>query len=95
MTGPDKQLLKRSGLACVEDVQLKVRDVKTRKMRMITLAIETVALGQEYPLILGLDWLKTNVDKIVINSPEVEIKPGMEIEEVTDHEGWGNSVENA
>ena len=56
-------------------------------MRTIILATETAALGQEYLLILGLDWLKTNVDKIVINSPGVEIKSGMEIKEVTDHEG--------
>ena len=63
-------------------------------MRTITLAMETAAVGQEYPLILGLDGLKMNVDKIVINPPEVEIKPGMEIKEVTDYERWANSVEN-
>ena len=74
-------------MACIEDVQLKIQDVKTQKIRTITLATETVALGQEYPLILGLNWLKTNIDKIVINLPRVETKLRMEIEEVTDHEG--------
>ena len=37
--------------------------------------------------------MKINVDKIVINPPTVEIKPGIEIEEVTDHERWANFVE--
>ena len=63
---------------------INVQDANIGKTKSLQLNTETAALGLTYPLILGLDWLTKNVNKIVINPPGLEFKKLINIELVED-----------
>jgi len=92
----DGSLLKRSGSVQVKQVQLEVPDSRSGKQKILDLVTEVACLEPGCPLILGFDWIKAHCDNLRVTSPYgLELKRGLEIEEVTDFSEFDEILEHA
>jgi len=81
----DGSLLKRSGTVQVKQAQLEVPNAGTGKQKILDLVTEVVCNEPGCPLTLGFEWITAHWDKLRVTSPYgLELKPALEIEEVTD-----------
>ena len=68
--GIDSSLCKRSGKVQVKGLQIQVPDLKTGQMKKTSLQTEVMTFGDKqlnsFPLILGIDWIQANIEKIDI-----------------------------
>jgi len=68
--GINGSLCKRSGKVQVKGLQIQVPDLKTGQMKKTSLQTEVMTFGDKqlnsFPLILGIDWIQANIEKIDI-----------------------------
>jgi len=75
---------------------LEVPDARSGKQKILDLVTEVACLEPGCPLILVIDWITADCDKLRVTSPYgVELKRGLEIEEVTDFSEFDEILEPA
>ena len=47
-----------------------------------------------FPLILGMDWIRANVEKIDIRRQEIEFSESVELMEIHLHEEWDKAIDS-
>ena len=96
LEGADGSPLKRSGIAQVQGMEMKVLDARTGKDRSFNLVAEIASLEPGTPLILGLDWLTEHCEKLVLTAPfGLELKRALDIQEVTDFSDFDEVLANS
>ena len=92
--GANGQRLAKSGKVVIKSVDLKIRDASNGKERTLKPTYEVADLGPEEDLIIGMDWMNTVVDSIIINLYSLVFKRPIDIVN-TDEEDLMELVQQA
>jgi len=73
-----------------------VPDARSGKNKTLDLLTEVACLEPDCPLILGFDWITVQCDKLRVTTPYgLELKRGLEIEEVMHFSEFGEILEQS
>jgi len=82
----------------VKGLQIGVLNLKTGQMKKTSLQTEVITFRDKqlnsFPLILGMDWIQANIEKIDIRRREIEFPESVELMEVHSHKEWDKAIDS-
>ena len=82
----------------MKGLQIRVSDLRTGQMEKMSLHTEVMTFGDKQlnsvPLILGIDWIQANIEKINIQQCWIEFPESVKLIELHSHDEWDKAIDS-